>query len=319
MHKAGLAELQAVLAVANHRSFRRAAVAVGMSASALSHAVAALEQRMGVRLFHRTTRSVSLSEAGEAFVARIRPALGEIAAAMDEANDFRDSPTGTLRINTSEGAAAMILAPILLEYVRRYPDMRLDVVTEGRFVDIVAEGFDAGIRTMDAIPQDMVAVPCSAPIRFLVVGSPAYFAGRTMPKSPDDLLAHTCIRSRLPSGAWYRWEFARRGEERSVDIDGPLGFDNHHLMIAAALDGMGLIWTNEWSVAPHLSSGRLVAVLEDWSPRFDGLGVYYPVHRHMTAGLRAFIDLVKARALDPQTTSTPASPAATDPTMPARG
>lgn len=298
MQKTGLPELHAVLAVATHRSFRRAALALGMSASALSHAIATLERRMGVLLFHRTTRSVSLSEAGEAFVARIRPALEEIAAAMDEANDFRDSPAGTLRINTSEGAAAMVLRPILLEYVRRHPAMRLDVVTEGRFVDIVAEGFDAGIRTIDAVPQDMVAVPCSGSLRFVVVGSPGYFEGRSRPRAPEDLLSHVCIRSRLPSGAWYRWDFARHGEERTVDVDGPLGFDNHHLMIGAALDGMGLIWTNEWSVAPHLATGRLVAVLEDWSPRFDGLCVYYPAHRHMTAGLRAFIDLVKEKAGD---------------------
>src|SRR6201991_1163028 len=271
MHKAGLIELQAVLAVATHQSFRRAAIAVGMSPAALSHAGAALEQRMGVRLFNRTTRSVSLSEAGEQFVARIRPALGEISAAMEAANAFRDSPTGTLRINTSEGAAAMILESILLESVRRYPEMRLDVVTEGRFVDIVAEGFDAGIRTLDDVPQDMVAVRCTGRLRFLVVGSPDYFKGRRRPKVPEDLLKHACIRSRLPSGTWYRWEFEKRGEERRIDIDGPLGLDNHHLMVSAALDGLGLIWTNEGNVAQHVAEGRLVAVLEDWCPYFDGL------------------------------------------------
>ena len=298
MNKAGLVELQAVLAVAAHRSFRRAAIAVGMSPSALSHAVGALEQRMGVRLFNRTTRSVSLSEAGEQFVARVRPALGEISAAMEAANAFRDSPMGTLRINTSEGAAAMILEPILLEYVRRYPEMRLDVVTEGRFVDIVAEGFDAGIRTLDDVPQDMVAVRCTGRLRFLVVGSPDYFKGRRRPKVPEDLLKHACIRSRLPSGTWYRWEFEKRGEERRIDIDGPLGLDNHHLMVSAALDGLGLIWTNEGNVAQHVAEGRLVAVLEDWCPYFDGLAVYYPAHRHMSAGLRAFVDLVRERTGD---------------------
>jgi DNA-binding transcriptional LysR family regulator len=296
MHKAGLIELQAVLAVATHQSFRRAAVAVGMSPSALSHAVAALEQRMGVRLFNRTTRSVSLSEAGEQFVARIRPALGEISAAMEAANAFRDSPTGTLRINTSEGAASMILEPMLFEYVRRYPEMRLDVVTEGRFVDIVGEGFDAGVRIAGDVPQDMVGVRCTGRLRFIVVGSPAYFENRRKPKVPEDLLEHTCIRSRLPSGTWYRWEFEKRGQERRIDVDGPLGLDSHHLMVAAALDGMGLIWTSEWNVAPYLADGRLVAVLEDWCPYFDGLNVYYPAHRHMSAGLRAFIDLVREKA-----------------------
>jgi DNA-binding transcriptional LysR family regulator len=295
MHKAGLIELQAVLAVATHHSFRRAAVALGMSPSALSHAVAALEQRMGVRLFNRTTRSVSLSEAGEQFVARVRPALGEISAAMEAANAFRDSPTGTLRINTSEGAASMILEPILLEYVRRYPEMRLDVVTEGRFVDIVAEGFDAGVRLTDDVPQDMVAVRCTGKLRFVVVGSPAYFEAHGTPRIPEDLVRHACIRSRLPSGTLYRWEFEKRGQERRIEVDGPLGLDNHHLMVAAATDAMGLIWTSAWNVRQHLADGRLVSVLDDWCPAFDGLSVYYPAHRHMSAGLRAFVDLVRER------------------------
>ncbi|MET0255364.1 MAG: LysR family transcriptional regulator [Luteibacter sp.] len=296
MHKAGLIELQAVLAVAMHHSFRRAAVALGMSPSALSHAVAALEQRMGVRLFNRTTRSVSLSEAGEQFVARVRPALGEISAAMEAANAFRDSPTGTLRINASEGAASMILEPILLEYVRRYPEMRLDVVTEGRFVDIAAEGFDAGVRLTDDVPQDMVAVRCTGDLRFTVVGSPGYFEAHGKPRVPEDLTRHACIRSRLPSGTLYRWEFEKRGRERRIDVDGPLCLDNHNLMVAAAVDGIGLIWTFDWNVRQHLADGRLVSVLDDWSPPFNGLSVYYPAHRHMSAGLRAFIDLVRERA-----------------------
>ena len=295
MQKAGLVELQAVLAVATHQSFRRAAVAMGMSPSALSHAVAMLEQRMGVRLFNRTTRSVSLSEAGEQFVARVRPALSEIAAAMEGANAFRDSPTGTLRINTSEGAAMMLLEPVFFDYLRRYPDMRLDLITEGRYVDIVAEGFDAGIRDTDNVPQDMVAVRCTGGIRFLVVGAPSYFEGKEKPQAPEDLLRHTCIRSRLPSGSWYRWEFEKRGEDRRIDVDGPLGLDSHPIMLAAALDGLGLIWTSEFSVAPYIADGRLVPVLEDWCPYFNGLSVYYPAHRHMSAGLRAFIDLVRER------------------------
>ena len=295
MQKAGLVELQAVLAVATHQSFRRAAVAMGMSPSALSHAVAMLEQRMGVRLFNRTTRSVSLSEAGEQFVARVRPALSEIAAAMEGANAFRDTPTGTLRINTSEGAAMMLLEPVFFDYLRRYPDMRLDLITEGRYVDIVAEGFDAGIRDTDNVPQDMVAVRCTGDIRFLVVGAPSYFEDREKPLVPEDLLRHTCIRSRLPSGSWYRWEFGKRDEERRIDVDGPLGLDSHRIMIAAALDGLGLIWTSESSVAPYIADGRLVPVLEDWCPYFNGLSVYYPAHRHMSAGLRAFIDLVRER------------------------
>ncbi|MDB5971260.1 MAG: LysR family transcriptional regulator [Hydrocarboniphaga sp.] len=292
-HKAGLFELNAVVAVSTHRSFRRAAGELGMSPSALSHAVAALEQRMGVRLFNRTTRSVSLSEAGEQFLARVQPALREISAAMEAVNEFRDTPTGTLRLNTSEGAARMILRPLVFEFLRRYPDMQVDIVTEGRRVDIVADGFDAGIREAENVPQDMVAVPCSGPLRFVVVGSPEYFARRKKPRSPADLAQHPCVRSRYPSGAIYKWEFDKRGEQQLVDVSGSMTLDNHNLMIEAALDGVGLIWTSEWAVADHIAAGRLVRVLDDWCPTYPGLCLYFPKHRHIAAGLRAFIDVVR--------------------------
>lgn len=293
MPKTGLFELNAVVAVSAHRSFRRAATELGMSPSALSHAIAALEQRMGVRLFHRTTRSVSLSEAGELFLARVQPALREIGEAMDAANDFRDTPVGTLRINTSEGAARMVLTPIVFEFMRRYTDMKVDIVTEGRLVDIVADGFDAGIRGAEDVPQDMIAVPCSPPVRFVVVGAPAYFATRKKPRTPADLLGHNCIRSRYPSGAIYKWEFKKRGEEQAIGVNGALTLDNHNLMIEAALQGMGLVWTNEWSVAPHIADGRLVCVLGDWCPSDPGLCLYYSGHRHVPVGLRAFIDVIR--------------------------
>lgn len=288
-----LAELNAVVAVAVHRSFRRAAAELGMSPSALSHAIAALEQRIGVRLFHRSTRSVSLSEAGEHFLARVRPALREIDAAMEAINDFRASPAGTLRINTSEGAARLVLAPIVFEFLRRYPDMKVDIVTEGRLVDIVADGFDAGIRDLEAVPQDMIAVPCTAPIRFGVFGSPAYFKKHKKPRVPADLLAHACIRCRYPSGALYKWEFARHGKETVIDVQGALTLDNHNLMIEAALHDVGLIWTSDGLVAEHLAAHRLVRVLEDWCPAYPGLCLYYPGHRLIPAGLRAFVDLVR--------------------------
>jgi DNA-binding transcriptional LysR family regulator len=304
MSRAGLFELNAVVAVSVHRSFRRAAAELGMSPSALSHAIAALEQRVGVRLFNRTTRSVSLSEAGEQFLARVRPALREISAAMEDINAFRDTPAGTLRINASEGAARMVLTPIVFEYMRRYPDMQVDLVTESRLVDIVADGFDAGIRAAELVPQDMIAVPCSPPIRFAVVGSTDYFATRKKPRSPADLAAHNCIRSRYASGAIYKWEFEKHGEEHTIDVSGSLTLDNHNLMIEAALQGMGLIWTSEWSVATHVATGRLVRVLDDWSPESPGLCFYYPGHRHVPAGLRAFIEVVKEIA---PTLSKPAS------------
>ncbi len=293
MKRAGLFELNAVTAVASHRSFRAAAVELGISPSALSHAIAALEQRMGIRLFNRTTRSVALSEAGERFLARVRPALREIAAAMDDVNAFRDKPAGTLRINTSEGAAQQILTPIVLAFLTRYPDMQVDLATEGRLVDIVAEGFDAGIRLAEAVPRDMIAVPCGPQQRFAVVGSPRYFATRPRPIVPGDLIAHRCIRRRFSSGALFRWEFERRGESLAVDVSGPLTLDNHNLMVEAALNGIGLAWVSEWSIAPDIVAGRLIRVLEDWTPAYPGLCLYYPGHRHVPAGLRAFIGVVR--------------------------
>jgi DNA-binding transcriptional LysR family regulator len=236
---------------------------------------------------------VSLSEAGEQFLARVRPALGEISAAMEAVNAHRDTPTGTLRINTSEGAAQMVLTPIVVEYLKRYPDMNVDIVTDGKLVDIVADGFDAGIRLAESVPQNMIAVSCSPPLCFAVVGSPAYFATRKKPHAPADLANHICIRTRFPSGAIYKWEFEKRGEEQIIEVHGPLTLDSHHLMVEAALQGVGLIWTSEFAVAPYIAAGSLIRVLEDWTPPYPGLSLYYPGHRHVPAGLRAFIEVIK--------------------------
>ncbi|WP_394778208.1 LysR substrate-binding domain-containing protein [Undibacterium sp.] len=293
MKRAGLIELNAVVAVAAQRSFRKAAAELGMSPSALSHAVSSLEERMGVRLFNRTTRSVALSEAGAQFLARVSPALEQITDAMAGVNEFRDTPSGTIRLNAAEGAAQMVLAPIVLEFLRRYPDMQVDLVTEGRMVDIVADGFDAGIRSAEHVPLDMVAVDCSPPIRFVVVGAPSYFAGRSKPQTPGDLHSHTCIRPRLPSGALYRWEFQRGADKIDIDPPGPLTLDNHHLMIAAAVQCAGLVWTSEWHVAPLVAEGKLEMVLEPWSPYSPCLRVYYPSHRHVPAGMKAFLEVVR--------------------------
>ncbi len=267
-----------------------------MSPSALSHAVAALEQRMGVRLFHRTTRSVSLTEAGEQFLARINPAMREISAAIDEANTHRATPAGRLRINASEGAAMRLMNNVGYEFLRRYPDMKLDIVTESRMIDIVAEGFDAGVRQIGHVPQDMIAVPFSPAVHFRVVGSPAYFANRAKPEVPDDLGAHECLRARLPGGAPYKWEFARRGARIAIEVNGALTLDGPHLLRDAALHDIGLAWMSEWAVADDIAAGRLVSVLDDWSEGAPGLCLYYPGHRHVPAGLRAFIDLIRERA-----------------------
>lgn len=295
MHKSGMIELEAVLAVARRGSFRAASVELGMSASALGNTVAGLEARLGVRLFNRTTRSVAVTEAGEQFVARIAPALSDIHGAMEAVNTHRRTPAGTLRLNTSTGAARMVLMPFVLEYLRRYPDMKVDVATEGRLIDVVGEGYDAGIRLAESVPRDMIAVPLGGDLRFAVVGAPAYFARHPKPVTPGDLMQHHCIRARMPSGILYRWEFARHGETMSLDVPGPLTLDDATLMLDAARAGAGLANLTEWYVADDLAAGRLVRVLEEWVQPFPGLCLYYPGRRHVPAGLRAFIDLIRER------------------------
>ncbi|WP_224365606.1 LysR substrate-binding domain-containing protein [Hyalangium versicolor] len=293
MKRAGFFELQAISAVASHRSFRAAAGELGLSPSALSHLVAALEKQLGVRLFQRTTRSVSLTQAGERFLSRVRPALDELSAAMESVNEFRDTPTGTLRITASEGSARQLFTPVVLEFMRRYPDMKVELAVESRFVDIVKEGFDAGIRLIEAVPQDMVAVPWGPKQRAAVVGSPRYFRANPPPKAPADLHEHRCIRLRKKNGGLYAWEFERHGDEVEIEVDGPLTLDALSLVIEAALNGVGLAYLFESDVRAYLASGKLVCVLEDWLPAWPGLCVFYPSHRHVPAGLRAFVDVVK--------------------------
>jgi DNA-binding transcriptional LysR family regulator len=293
MRRTGLIELNAVATVANRRSFRAAAAELGMSPSALSHAIASLEQRLQVRLFNRTTRSVSLSEAGELFLARIQPALREIFTAMEQVNDLRDTPAGTLRINTSEGAAEQVLRPVVLKFLKRYPDMQVEIVTDQRLVDIVAEGFDAGIRLAEAVPRDMIALPCGPDQRFAAVASPQYFKGRKKPLTPGDLAEHNCIRYRFSTGTLFRWEFEKRGEELAIDVKGSLTLTSQSLRIEAAVAGLGIIYVNDSSVAKHVASGRLIRVLDDWTPSFPGLRLYYSGHRHVPAGLRAFIAVLR--------------------------
>ncbi|BAO90981.1 LysR family transcriptional regulator [Caballeronia cordobensis] len=295
MKTSGLAELEAVLAVARHRSFRAAASELSVSTSALSHAIAALEARIGVRLFNRTTRSVSLSEAGAQFVQNVAPALTTIRDALEQAGSFRDTPSGTLRINTSVGAALQVM-PVFIAFLARYPDMKLDIVTEGRLIDIVVEGFDAGIRLLETVPQDMIAVPFGERQRFAVVGSPAYFARHKPPRTPAHLAAHRCIRSRMPSGSIYQWEFERHGEAVRIDGEGALTLDEPGLMLAAARAGLGLAYLTEWNVAADLAAGTLVRVLEDWTPPLDGLCLYYPGRRHAPAGLRALTEMIREHA-----------------------
>jgi DNA-binding transcriptional LysR family regulator len=295
MNRGRLIELEAAVAVARRRSFRAAAAELGLSTTALSQAIAELEARLGVRLFNRTTRSVSPTPAGEQFVAEVAPALTAIRDAADAINQHRSTPTGVLRLNSSAGAARRILRPIIFEYLTRYPEMSVDIVTEGKLIDIVREGFDAGFRLAEQVPADMISVPLGRDERLVVVGSPAYLAARMRPGKPLDLVHHDCVRMRLPAGAVYRWEFEKDGEQLLVDVSGRLTLDSPELIREAVLAGYGLAYMSEWDVADDLREGRLVQLLAKWTPPFPGICLYYPGRRHVPAGLRALIDLIQER------------------------
>jgi DNA-binding transcriptional LysR family regulator len=291
--KTSQVELEAVVAVARQGGFRAAARELGMASSALSHAVAALEARLGVRLFNRTTRSVAMSSEGEQFVAEVAPALAAIQAALERVEAYQAEPSGVLRLNLAIGAARIILAPLIFEYMRLHPHVDVELVTESALVDVVGQGFDAGVRLAEFVPPDMIAVPITPMMRSLVVGSPAYFEGRTRPKTPQELAAHRCIRARMASGAIYRWEFEKRGERMELDVPGDLILDESDLMLQAALAGQGLAYLSDPATVEHIAADRLVATLEDWSPAYPGLSLYYPSRRNMPARLRAFIDLIR--------------------------
>jgi DNA-binding transcriptional LysR family regulator len=253
-----------------------------------------------VRLFNRTTRSVSPTPAGEQFVAQVAPALTAIRDAADAVNQHRTTPTGVLRLNTSTGAARRILQPIVFAYLDRYPEMSVDIVTEGKLIDIVREGFDAGLRLAEQVPVDMISVPLGPKERLILVGSPTYLAQRPRPVAPADLARHDCIRMRLPAGGVYRWEFEKDGEQLLVDVSGRLTLDDGGLIREAALAGYGLAYVSEWDVAADLREERLVQLLADWTPPYPGICLYYPGRRHVPAGLRAFIDLIQERRRHPR-------------------
>ncbi len=291
--KPTLSDLSAFTTIIAHRSFRKAAEELGLSPSTLSHMMRGLEARMGVRLLNRTTRSVSPTQAGERLAAKLGPALRELDAALEAVDEFRGGPSGTVRINTSNIVIRRLLEDAVPTFLGRYPDVALDLVSDGRLIDIVADGFDAGIRLRESVPQDMIAIPFGGPARFVTVASPDYIASRGEPLTPQELSRHDCIRLRMPSGKLYRWEFERRGEETVVDVSGPLTLDDTELMVEAAASGLGIAYVLQHVAQDHLRQGRLVAVLSDWCPQIDGLCLYYPGYRHVPAGLRAFIDILK--------------------------
>lgn len=288
-----LLALNVFLAVAAHRNFRAAAREVDITASAVSHSIKTLEQRLGVRLLNRTTRSMSLTDAGERLAARLRPTLSSLSHALQEIDDLRDAPSGTIRINASEGAVRLVLRPLLARFLRTYPQVHLDIVCDGRLSDVVGEGFDAGIRLAEAVPQDMIAVRVSDPVRFAAVASPSYFLARGRPSTPQDLHQHDCIRFRFDSGALYRWEFARHGVQESINVNGPLTLTDQPLMVEAAMDGIGIAFVPEHLALEALKNGKLERVLDEWCPAYPGLCLYYAGHRHMSSALRALIDMLR--------------------------
>jgi DNA-binding transcriptional LysR family regulator len=286
--------LAVFLTVAEERSFTKAAKRLRVSRSALSHAVRGLEERLGVRLLARTTRSVAPTEAGEQLIGRLRPALGEVESVLDQIVGLRGRPAGRVRLLVTPMSATMVLAPKLARFARQFPDIILDVTTtqEGR-TELVAAGFDAGIHLGEAIQRDMVAVRVSSDHRLAVVGSPDYFASHPKPSSPHDLPNHPCINLRGGSAGPYRWEFEKGGEVLAVDVSGPLIIDDPDLMIRAAIEGLGLTFSFEEYVAPQIASGALVRVLEDWCPPFPGYSLYYPSRRQQPAALTALIDTLR--------------------------
>ncbi|RON51803.1 LysR family transcriptional regulator [Pseudomonas frederiksbergensis] len=293
-------DLLAFVAVVNAGGFREGSRASGKSASSLSDAVRRIEARLSVRLLNRTTRSVVPTEAGARLMERIVPALGEVESALDVVNDFRGRPSGTLRLNVPISAARLTLPAIITPFLQTYPDIRLEVVADESFVDMLAAGCDAGIRYDDRLEQDMIAVPIGPRFqRFATAAAPSYLNARGRPEHPQDLLEHACLRGRFPSGAMPLWEYERDGEIIRIDPTGPLivriggAVD---LAVQAAIDGLGIVYLFEDWLQPYLDSGALEPVLEPWWQRFTGPFLYYPGRRYLPSPLRAFVDFIQADA-----------------------
>lgn len=293
MNRPSLNDLTAFVAVATHRSFRRAADELGTAPSTLSHAMRGLEDRLGVRLLNRTTRSVSPTEAGLELLGRLQVALTSLDEALDTVSAFRGKVAGTVRINAPRVAAAVLVRDVLPRMAERFPDVTVDLVVEGRLVDIVSAGFDAGVRLIESIPKDMIAVPLASPIGFVCVASPAYLERAGEPTTPDDLRHHRCIGHRMPSGKLYRWEFRWAGQELTIDTSGPVVLDDEGLMVDAAAQGLGIAYVANWAAEAALAEGRLRRVLSTWTHEPGRAAVYYPGHRAVPPALRAFLDVVR--------------------------
>lgn len=294
MRAIDLSELAAFDAVARHKSFRRAGEERGVTASAISHAVSNLEARIGLRLLNRTTRSVSLTDAGAMLLSRLSPAFDDIGSAMDRLNQFRDTPFGKVRLNVPNSIAPFVVGPVLSALTGDNPNLQLEISATDRLVDIVDEGFDAGIRLGESLREGMTAVKIKPRMRFSVVGSPAYFKSHPRPRTPNDLQKHVCLQNLYPSGARYEWEFKKGGKTIEFQPAGPIASDDHELLVAAALDGAGLAYVWELRAARDVRDGNLVRVLEPWCAWEDWLYIYYPTRKYLSAGLRTVIQALRA-------------------------
>jgi DNA-binding transcriptional LysR family regulator len=289
-------DLLAFFAVAKEASFTRAAAKLGVSQSALSHTIRGLEERLGLRLLTRTTRSVAPTEAGERLIRTIGPKLEEIDAELAAVTELREKPAGTIRITTGEHSAETIIWPALAKLLPRYPDIKAELVVDYGLIDIVAERYDAGVRLGEQVAKDMIAVRIGPDFRMVVVGAPSYFAKRPLPKRPQDLTAHDCINIRLPTlGGLYAWEFEKRGRTLKVRVDGQMVFNNMSLREKAALSGLGLAYLPEDRVRDHIAAGRLVQVLSDWCQSFSGYHLYFPSRRQPTSAFAALVDALRYR------------------------
>ncbi|MDM9647048.1 LysR family transcriptional regulator [Rhizobium sp. S163] len=293
MNRTQLAQLAVLATVAERRSFRAAAKELEIAPSAVSHAVSSLEESLGIRLLARTTRSVAPTEEGRLLLQRLKPALDEIGIALEAVSEAGGRPAGTLRVTAPRFASDILLAPRLGEFLNRYPDITLEIANEDGFIDIVREGFDAGIRLEESLEADMIAVRASPNLTTVIAASPDYFKHHPKPLHPSDLVDHRCIKRRFTNGTIYRWEFEKDGRELVVPVDGPLIVSEDRLALIAALNGVGLAYLFDLRVKDELASGKLVRVLEDWCAPYPGPFIYYPSRRQMRPALRAFIDFFR--------------------------
>jgi DNA-binding transcriptional LysR family regulator len=296
MRREELVDLNALLTVANERSFTRAAAKLGTSQSSLSHTIRRLEARLGIRLLTRTTRSVATTAAGERLLATLRPALEGIDAELISLGELREKPAGTIRITTAEHAANTVLWPVLERFLPLYPDIHVELSLDSSFTDIVTDQFDAGVRLGEAIDRDMVAVRIGPDLRMAIVGSPAYFAGKAAPQTPHDLAEHSCINLRQVSGGgFYTWELEQDGRAVNVRVEGQLAFNSTNMIIRAATAGFGLGFVMEDQVSAQIADGSLIRVLDDWCPRFTGYHLYYPSRRQPSAAFALLVEALRYR------------------------